>query len=86
MYSNNRTKPVRISKRRKITIALNDVTDITHLHSVKVSRKIPVYVAVGSGAVTGYRDLYHHLSGRVVQHSGHVLALPFIRENRADIS
>lgn len=48
--------------------------------------RIPVYVAVRSGTVASDCDLYHHSPGRFVQHAGHVLALPFVRENRTDIS
>lgn len=47
---------------------------------------VPVYVAVRPGAMTGNCDFYVHPSGYVVQHSSHVLALPFVCENRTDVS
>lgn len=47
---------------------------------------IPVDVSVRPRAVAGYRDLHHHSSGRIVQQPGHVLALPFVREDGAYVS
>lgn len=47
---------------------------------------IPVDVSVRPGAVAGNRDLHHHSSGRIVQQPGHVLALPFVREDGAYVS
>lgn len=43
----------------------------------------PVYIGVWSGAVASNSDFDDHLSVLVLQHSGHVFALPFVRENGA---
>lgn len=46
---------------------------------------LPIYVAVRFGAVAGYRDFNNHPLGRVVQQSGHVFALPFVRKHSAHV-